>query len=146
MRRIILALALAGILGVPAKADETLKYRIVRHYTSNQSHQVGDVDRHVIGVARLVGIALFPDGSTGTTVVFGAYDSTPPSGGAINGYSSITFADGSELWSKWTGTINSFRPLIEKGPAIVIGGNGRYAGAKGDSTWSCQYKSAPELM
>jgi hypothetical protein len=34
MRRIILAFALAGILGVPAKADETLKFRTVQYTTS----------------------------------------------------------------------------------------------------------------
>jgi hypothetical protein len=37
-------------------------------------------------------------GCTGTAVVVGAYDSTSPSSnGAINGYGSVTFADGSEL-------------------------------------------------
>ena len=35
MSRIILAFALAGILSVPAKADETLKWRHVMHATSN---------------------------------------------------------------------------------------------------------------
>jgi hypothetical protein len=49
MSRIIIICALAGILSVPAKADETLKWRIVQHYTSNQNQQVGDVDRHVMG-------------------------------------------------------------------------------------------------
>jgi hypothetical protein len=37
MRRIILAFALAGILGVPAKADETLKFRTVQYTTSLES-------------------------------------------------------------------------------------------------------------
>jgi hypothetical protein len=129
-------LCLAGILSVPAKADETLKWRIVQHYTSNQSQQVGDVDRHVMGVARLVGIAFFADGSTGSTVVVATYDSTPPSGGTVNGYSSVTFTDGSELRFKSTGTLNfSPKGLTEKGTAIVIGGKGRYAGATGEGTW-----------
>jgi hypothetical protein len=57
MHRIILACALAGILGVPAKADETFKWRRVHHYASNQSQQVGN--GHILGVIRLPGIA-FP--------------------------------------------------------------------------------------
>jgi hypothetical protein len=136
MRRIILAFALAGILGVPAKADETLKYRIVQHYTSNQNQQVGDVDRHFMGVARLIGVAFFPDGSTAKTVVVATFDTTLPVGGTANGYGSVTFADGSELWVKWSGTIKIEKgSMTERGTAIVIGGKGRYADAKGDGTW-----------
>ncbi len=59
MSRIIIICALASILGVPAKADETLKWRHVQHYTSNQSQLVGDVNGHVLGVVRLPGIAFF---------------------------------------------------------------------------------------
>jgi hypothetical protein len=65
MRRIILACALAGILRVPAKADETLKFRIVGHATSFQSQDVGDIDGHALILASLSGLASFPDGSVG---------------------------------------------------------------------------------
>jgi hypothetical protein len=61
--RIILACALAGILGVPAKADETLKYRTIYHTTSVQSQNIPDADEHIVGVAHGVGVASFPDGS-----------------------------------------------------------------------------------
>jgi hypothetical protein len=39
MRRIILACALAGILSIPAKADETLKWRQVQHFTWTKASQ-----------------------------------------------------------------------------------------------------------
>jgi hypothetical protein len=65
MRRIILACALAGVLSVPAKADETLKFRHVQHVASAQTQQVGDVNGHLLGLFRFPGMALFPDGSTG---------------------------------------------------------------------------------
>jgi hypothetical protein len=42
MSRIILACALASILSVPARADETVKWRHVQHYASNQSQDVGN--------------------------------------------------------------------------------------------------------
>jgi hypothetical protein len=132
MRRIILACALAGILGVPAKADETVKWRHVHHATSFQTQQVGDVDGHTLNLFRLPGIAFFSDGSTGTSLVVGTSDAVSGVGLTINGYYTVNFGDGSALWLKYTGT-GKF-PTI-KGTAIVIGGKGRYAGAKGDGTF-----------
>jgi hypothetical protein len=135
-RTILCAAVGAVIFAMSAKADETLKYRIVQHATSNQNLQVGDVDRHFIGVSRLVGIAFFSDGGTATSVVWATYDTTPPSGqGTASGYNTVTFPDGSELWFKWAGTINFGPKVTEKGTSIVVGGKGRYAGAKGDGTW-----------
>jgi hypothetical protein len=61
----------AAIFAMPARADETLKYRFVQHATSNQNQQVGDVDRHVMGISRLVGIVFFLDGSIAGTDVVG---------------------------------------------------------------------------
>jgi hypothetical protein len=121
---------LAAVFALPAKADEALKYRFVQHATSNQNQQVDDVDRHVIGVSRAVGIAFFPDGSMpGTDVVLATYDPTPPNG-TTNGYGITTFADGSELWASFTGTIKFGNPTTEKGTTTVIGGKGRYAGSE----------------
>ena len=137
MSRIILACALMGILVVPAKADETLKWRHVHHYASNQSQQVSD--GHIVGVIRMPGIAFFPDGSIGTSLVIGTYDAVLGSGSTGSGYYTITFADGSELWLTYTGenkVIAPGKPATKaKGTAIVIGGKGRYAGAKGDGTY-----------
>jgi hypothetical protein len=106
MRRIILAFALAGVLSVPAKADETLKFSVVQYVASVQLQQVGDVSGHVQSVIRYPGLASFPDGSTVRTTVFNAGDgiAEPGGGGAVNGYENIVFSDGSELWWKYTGT------------------------------------------
>jgi hypothetical protein len=71
----------------------------------NQTQRVGDVERHFLAVFRAEGTATFPDGSTGTTVAVATADIVMGSGGTENGYSSITFADGSELWLKYTGTL-----------------------------------------
>jgi hypothetical protein len=57
---------LAAIFAMPAKADETLKWRDVQHSGSNQTLQASDVPGHVQSVYRLPGIAFFSDGSTGT--------------------------------------------------------------------------------
>jgi hypothetical protein len=136
MRRIVLVCTLAGIFIMSAKADETVKWRHVHHYASNQSQQVG-FNGHALGVIRMPGIAFFPDGSIGTSLVIGTYDAVPNSGSTAGGYYSVTFADGSELWLKWTGenkVIPSGRS-VGKGTAIVVGGKGRYEGAKGEGTY-----------
>jgi hypothetical protein len=134
MSRIIIACVFAGVLGVPAKADETLKWRQVQHATSNQNQQVGDVDGHLLGVIRMSGIVFFPDGSTGTCMVIGTYD-VLAAGGPVNGYYTVNFSDGSALWMKYTGTTAYSPKNQQKGTAIVIGGKGRYEGAKGEGTW-----------
>jgi hypothetical protein len=63
MKNIYVGIAIAAIFAMPAKADETLKFRIIGHPTSVQSQEVGDVDGHAFVVARLSGLASFPDGS-----------------------------------------------------------------------------------
>ena len=121
---------------MPAKADETLKFRAMQHPTSVQSQQVGDVNAHVLGLSRLSGIVFFPDGSTGTVVAIATFDSVVGSEGINNGYGTIIFADCSELWTKCTGTVKYVAGRVpQKGPLTVTGGKGRYAGAKGDGTW-----------
>src|SRR6516162_4000040 len=87
------------------------------------------------------GIAFFPDGSIGTTLVIGTSDVTSGVGATINGYYTVNFADGSTLWFKYTGTT---KPPTAKGTAIVIGGKGRYAGAKGEGTFEGASTSGPD--
>jgi hypothetical protein len=125
---------LAAIFAMPAKADETIKWRHVQHVASFQTQQVGDVNGHTLNIYRTPGMAFFPDGSTGTTLVIGTSDVINGSG-ALNGYYTLNFNDGSELWLKYTGTIKVDSKAQRKGTAIVIGGKGRYAGAKGEGTW-----------
>jgi hypothetical protein len=146
MRRIILACALACILSVPAKADETVKFRQVQHTTWVQSEPVAvpDVSNHLMGANRQAGIVFFQDGSMGIMLVTGIFHSVGGSGGTSNGYENVIFADGSELWSKFTGTFkfDAAGKLALKGTSIVIGGKGRYAGAKGDATWEGEQTQA----
>ena len=86
---------------------------------------------HILSLYRLPGIVFFPDGSTGVSQVFGMAD-TINGDGTSDGYQLVTFADGSELWLKFTGRLEGVK---RGGPFTVIGGKGQYAGAKGDGTW-----------
>ncbi len=146
MSRIIIICAIAGILGVPAKADETLKFRQVQHtaWVQSEPAAVPDVSNHLMGANRQIGIVFFQDGSMGTVAVTGIFDAVVGSEGTSNGYALVTSADGSELWFKFTGVFKfgATGKLALKGTSIVIGGKGRYAGAKGDATWEGEQTQA----
>ena len=138
-RYTVLALTTATLLSAgansAARADETLKWRHVQHNTSFQSQDVGDVDSHSLSLYQLPGIAFFPDGSTGSTLVIGTSDLTNGSG-ILDGYYTLNFSDGSALWLKYSGTIKvEGTKSPRQGTATVLGGKGRYEGAKGDGTW-----------
>jgi hypothetical protein len=135
MRSILLATAVLSVIANRALADETLKWRHVQHAASIQTQQVGDVGGHTLSLYRLPGLASFTDGSTGTTMVIGTNDGVNGSGPA-NGYLILTFSDGSQVWAKYTGEVKvEGNRVPRKGTFTVIGGKGRYVGAKGDGTW-----------
>jgi hypothetical protein len=71
---------LAVIFGMPAKADETLKYRSVYHATEAQAQDIGDVDGHTMSLARVSSLASFADGSVGADNLVSAADYVKGSG------------------------------------------------------------------
>ena len=72
-RRSIITMMAVGVIGFCAssiaKADETLKFRIVSHVSSAQIDNVGDVEGHVLLVARQEGIAFLQDGSVAGAIL-----------------------------------------------------------------------------
>ena len=99
------------------------------HATSVQTQEVGDVDGHVLGLARLSGLALFPDGSVGTTYLTSTNDYIKGAGTNSTYYSVRYKAIGT---AEPDGTTATF----PAGPVSVLGGKGRFEGAKGDGTWT----------
>lgn len=79
------------------------QWRHVQHNQSVQSLDVGDVNGHSLYLYQLPGIAFFPDGSTGATMVIGTSDLTNGSG-TNSGYAILTLSDGSALFMKYSGT------------------------------------------
>jgi hypothetical protein len=135
MRSTSFAIAMLSIISTSASADETLKWRHVQHTASLQTMQVGDVNGHTLNIYRLPGIAFFSDGTTGGFQAFGASDTINGSG-PVNGYIVLTLNDGSEIWARYAGEVKvEGNRVPRKGTFSVIGGKGRYAGAKGDGTW-----------
>jgi hypothetical protein len=138
LRRTTIILAAVAGLGAlcPAQADEMIETRIVMHVTSVQTQDVGDVDGHVLGLARASGIASFQDGSTATAYFITQTDYVKGSG-TNSTFSNLTFDDGSVLWYKTTGTATAEGArTIFRGTITVVGGKGRFAGAKGDGGYS----------
>jgi hypothetical protein len=138
-RRGILSLAAAGLIGfcaaATARADETLKFRLFMHATSAQSLDVGDVDGHAMSLVRFTGLASLPDGSVGTAYFTAATDYTKGAGPFSSVYTNLTLDDGSVLWYKAAGTatVDGAKTLFA-GNITVLGGKGRFEGAKGDGT------------
>jgi hypothetical protein len=140
-RRSMLSLSVAGVVGLCAgtiaRADEVLKFRQVMHATSVQTQEVGDVDGHALGLGRFSGLALFPDGSVATTYLTSTNDYIKGAG-TNSTYYNVTFKDGSVLWYKVTGTAkpDGTTTIFPEAPLNVLGGKGRFEGAKGDGTLS----------
>jgi hypothetical protein len=136
MYRILMCAAACAFCVNTASADETLKYRTVYHLTSVQSHDIPDTDGHILGVAHASGVASFPDGSVAADNFTGTLDYTKGSGPTVV-YDDITFSDGSALFLKMVGMTTAEGPRSTlKNTISIIGGKGRFAGAKGDGTFT----------
>jgi hypothetical protein len=136
MRSTSLAIAMLSIISTSALADEMLKYRSIWHTTFVQSQNIPDADGHIVAVIRNEGVASFPDGSTAIDNFAGTIDYTKGSGPAIT-YGDMTFSDGSMLFTKSIGTTTTEgQQTTFKGTTTIIGGKGRFAGAKGDGTFT----------
>jgi hypothetical protein len=74
----------------------------------------------------------------GTTSFVSMTDYVKGSGDA-RVYYNITAPDGSQIWTKSTGgsaTVVGNKTEFKGGTSVILGGTGKFAGAKGDATWS----------
>jgi hypothetical protein len=136
----MLTLATATVLCLgsfsSARADETVKFRLMMHATSVQTQEVGDVDGHVVGVGRYSGLVSFSDGSVGTANFTFSNDYIKGNG-TYTTYYHVSFRDGSTITYKITnaparldGSVTNF----PEAPISILRGTGRFEGAKGDGT------------
>jgi hypothetical protein len=114
-----------------------LKYRYFTRADVLQTQDVGDVEGHQLGFARLSGLISLPDGSVGTTFWTTGFDYIKGAG-PFTSYGKLTLADGSSLWWKAAGPSvpgdNNATATYPNTPLTVLSGTGRFAGAKGDGT------------
>ncbi len=117
-----------------ARADETLKFHEVVHIVSAQSQDIGDVEGHATSLVRFSGLALLADGAVGTVYFIAATDYIKGAG-SFSLYHNLTLEDGSVLWFKTAGTAKPDGAKTQfSGTVTVLGGKGRFEGAKGDGT------------
>jgi hypothetical protein len=146
-RSIIITVMAVGVIGFCAssiaRADEVLKFRMFLHATSVQNQEVGDVDGHALYVGHYSGLVSFSDGSvsSGNLTFTGDY---VKGAGTFSAYFGVTQKD-STLWIKADGTAKpeGATTVFPEAPATVLGGSGRFEGAKGDGTFLGGARFAP---
>ena len=139
-RRSVMTMMASGAIGLCAssiaRADEVVKFRMFMHATSIQSQEVGDVDGHFLVLGHYSGLASFSDGSVGTANF--TFTAEHVKGvGTFHTYFSVTPAKDSTLWIKVDGTRRpeGTTTVFPQTTASVVGGSGRFEGAKGDGTF-----------
>jgi hypothetical protein len=134
MKKFLLVTAAAVCaFSASASADETIKYRGVLHIVAAQTQDVGDVEGHTMSLIRGQGLAFLPDGGIGQNTFVSITDYINGNG-QFTVYQDLMFSDGSVIWYKGLGQANvqGNKTVDLKIPVTVIGGKGRYAGAKGE--------------
>jgi hypothetical protein len=137
--RSILTMTAVGVIGFCAssiaRADEVVKFRMFMHATFAQSQEVGDVEGHTLSLAYYSGLALFSDGSV-SPANFTATADYVKGAGTFSTYFSVSPKD-STLWIKVTGTAKpeGATTVFPEATVTVVGGSGRFEGAKGDGTF-----------
>jgi hypothetical protein len=133
MKKLLLITGALCAIPASAFADETLKMRSVYHVIAVQTEALGDVDGHTMSVVRGSGVVLLPDGGGGAPSYFVSTTDYIKGNGPFTYYADIAFSDGSTLWFKGNGqAVVKGNETELKASLAIVGGTGRFAGAKGD--------------
>lgn len=99
-----------------------------------------DVEGHIIGFYERRGVAIFENGETGAYHTTGTFDYIKGNG-EFNGYSTITYKDGSTTTSKYTGSMVRKPDQLPtySGRGEFTKGTGKCAGIKGNITYDAVY-------
>jgi hypothetical protein len=132
MKNFLLVTAAACAFSASAFADETLKYKGVVHIVAANTQDVGDVEGHTLSVIRGQGLSLLPEGVAQSSFV--SITDYIHGNGPFTVYMETSFNDGSAIWYRGVGqaVVQPNKTVDLKIPVTVIGGKGRYAGAKGE--------------
>jgi hypothetical protein len=136
MRAMLFATAALCAVSTTALADETIKARFIWHGISVQSQEIGDVDGHLAQIGHASGLVSYPDGSVGHSSFVSLNDYTKGTGQSVV-YWNIGTADGSQVRIHATTSVTTTGNKSEfKGSGTIIGGTGKFAGAKGDISYT----------
>ena len=129
-----------GLVGTQAKA-ETVKFTVTSYITKVEAIPVPDVEGHALILAERRGVAVFEDGTVAAyhTRIMG--DLTK-SHGPCQGYTDLTYPDGSKAIVKYQLTIEipeGKKLPTFKGKGEYIKGTGRFEGIKGTNSFNGYY-------
>jgi len=116
-------------------AETVKKAKITSYIIKTEAVPFPDVKGHIVGVVEKRGLAVFEDGEVAAYHAQLRFDSIKQQGTSFEGYSQLTFKDGSTTIAKFQGT-QALTPG-EKLPTVTskgeyIKGTGRFQGIKGN--------------
>jgi hypothetical protein len=129
-----------GYYTAAASAADTLKVHATIKASQWEAQPVADTEGHGLVFTRFAGSGTLSDGDK-VTVDFHSLADVHNGAGPLNPlYYGITTSDGSQLWLKAVLTASPDGPNHSyfEGPLTVIGGKGKFAGAKGDGTFTAE--------
>ena len=153
MKRIIIALILSFALLfafgpiVTQAGAETMNFKLVSMIERMETVQISDLEGVYIGVVDRKGLSMFENGDITTMSCRGTFDTKK----GFQGYSSLTFEDGSTIVLAWKGPtswVAGDKFDEYSGTFEYAKGTGRFEGIKGSGTftgkepkWDKDYKA-----
>jgi hypothetical protein len=125
-----------GLVVIQAGAED-MNFKLVSMFDKIEVVKVTETEGVMLGVMDRKGLSIFDNGGIATTNCRGTFDTKK----GFQGYSSLTFEDGSTLVLSWKGPTSQSRPADGKynqyGMASeYVEGTGRFKGIKGSGTWT----------
>ncbi len=124
-----------------AAAEIVKKAKVTSYIVKVEAIPVPDVEGHIVGVYERRGVAISEDGEVAAYHTRGTFDFIKHQG-PFQGYSQLTYKDGSTTLVKYQGTMTltpgeKLPTLAGKGEYIK--GTGRLQGIKGNASFSAKY-------
>ncbi len=124
---------------------KTVKSKVTTYNTKAEFIPVFDVKGHVIGVMEKRGVAVFETGEVAAYLMRATFDLIERQG-PLQGYSQLTYKDGSTTVYKWQSNLSlpPEWPLgFVKGKGEYVKGTGRFKGIKGTVSWTGRFITLP---
>ena len=144
MKRVIVASILSFVLLfafgpiVTQAGAETMNFKLVTMFERVERVQISDLEGVVIGVVDRKGLSMFENGDIATTTCRGTFDTKK----GFQGYSALTFEDGSIIVMEWKGPTSRVPPGGKfsgySGTFEYTKGTGRFEGIKGSGTFTAR--------
>jgi len=120
-----------------SKAEElTLRYQAVMHTTEQHTIPILEQPKHLMGVAKFQGLAIFTDGEIVDHRYEGSFEVNPDSGTRFRGYALWRFNDGAKLQASYEGdAVQSGDGIKFEAVFLSFSGTARLAGVSGSGVF-----------